>query len=130
MDVAASASSSSLLYFDPLVFTNAKGAKEQLIDGYVIAHNPSLYAFIHATERKGKSRDEIRIVSIGAGVTEVKKVDPKNVNAFSWILNLEDLIVNVEISTHDFLTKFLIGKDQYFRFQVKSELDLKAFDGS
>lgn len=47
---AAEASSAAPIYFDPKEILNGWGENEVLIDGGVIANNPTLYAYILATE--------------------------------------------------------------------------------
>lgn len=67
MDVAAGASSAAPLYFDPLVYINGLGEEEMLVDGAIIANNPSLYAYIIAGEKNRGAK--IRVVSLGAGMS-------------------------------------------------------------
>lgn len=55
------------------------------------------------------------------------KIDPKKVNLFTWVMNLSNLIVDVEVNTHDYFTDFL--SDSYKRFQVETNLPLDAADG-
>ena len=60
------ASSSAPIYFDPTTYTNQYNYKEYLIDGGLIANDPSLYAFFTANMLKGHKK--IRILSLGTGV--------------------------------------------------------------
>jgi hypothetical protein len=46
---------------------------------------------------------------------------------FTWVMNLGNLIVDVEVQTHDYFTDFL--SHSYKRFQVETELPLDAADG-
>ena len=64
---ATAATSASPLYFDPYSFVNPNGTKELLVDGEIIANNPSLYAWIMAVE-KHKHRN-ITVVSLGTGIS-------------------------------------------------------------
>jgi uncharacterized protein len=65
LDVAAGASSAAPGYFDPRIYENGYGVREVLVDGAIIANNPSMYAFIFASEFK-KNKD-IRVISLGTG---------------------------------------------------------------
>ncbi len=95
MDIAAGATSAAPGYFDPMIYENKKGEREVLVDGGIIANNPSMYAFIFASEFHHK--DDIRVISVGTGQTKLPKIDPKNVNLFTWVMNLGNLIVDVEV---------------------------------
>jgi hypothetical protein len=125
LDIAAGGSSAAPGYFDPKVFENGKGETEVLVDGGIIANNPSMYAFIFASEMNKKKN--IRVVSIGTGQVKQPKIDPNNVSILTWVSNLGDLIVDVEVTAHAYFTEFLAGK--YSRFQVETELPLDAADG-
>ena len=65
LDIAAGGSSAAPGYFDPKVFENGRGETEVLVDGGIIANNPSMYAFIFASEMNKK--ENVRVVSIGTG---------------------------------------------------------------
>jgi uncharacterized protein len=65
MDLAAGATSAAPGYFDPRIYENKKGEREVLVDGGIIANNPSMYAFIFASEFH-KQKD-IRVISVGTG---------------------------------------------------------------
>lgn len=65
LDIAAGATSATPGYFDPRIYENKKGEREVLVDGGIIANNPSMYAFIFASEFHKK--ENIRIISIGTG---------------------------------------------------------------
>ena len=125
LDVAAGASSAAPGYFDPRIYENGNGIREVLVDGAIIANNPSMYAFIFASEFK--MQKDIRVISLGTGQTKMPKIDPKKVNLFTWVMNLSNLIVDVEVNTHDYFTDFL--SDSYKRFQVETNLPLDAADG-
>ncbi|CDW84800.1 patatin [Stylonychia lemnae] len=125
LDIAAGGSSAAPGYFDPKVFENGRGETEVLVDGGIIANNPSMYAFIFASEMNKKKN--IRVVSIGTGQVKQPMIDPDNVSILTWVENLGDLIVDVEVTAHAYFTEFLAGK--YHRYQVETELPLDAADG-
>jgi len=67
-----------------------------------------MYAFVFAAEFNKKK--DIRVVSIGTGQVKLPTIDPLKVNMFTWIMNLGDLLVDVEVTTHDYFTNFLACK--------------------
>ncbi len=85
-----------------------------------------MYAFIYAAEKKKK--DFIRVVSLGTGQPKRSQINPEKVNAFTWLNNLEDLIIDVEVTAHDYFTKFL--SHSYHRFQIITEKQIDAADGT
>jgi patatin-like phospholipase/acyl hydrolase len=114
MDVAAAASSATPLYFEPYVHVNGRNQTEVLIDGGIIAYNPSFYAFIHAAENLKKK--DLRIISLGTGLTTTEKYNAKqSMDTISWLMMLEDILVNVEITSHAFISQYL-GAPEYKRF--------------
>lgn len=84
-----------------------------------------MYAFIHASNFRNKS--DIRMTSIGAGSKTPVKINPNETNAFTWLLNLEDMIINTEITTHVFLTRELA--EDYHRWNVVTDIELDDMDG-
>lgn len=57
----------------------------------------------------------IRVVSLGTGITKYTKIDPNNTSVLSWLSNLQDLVVSVEVTTHEFFTEFLVNSE-FHRF--------------
>jgi len=71
-----------------------------------------MYAFIFASEMNKKNN--IRVVSIGTGQVKQPMIDPNNVSILTWVSNLGDLIVDVEVTAHAYFTEFLAGKYQRY----------------
>lgn len=59
------------------------------------------------------------MASIGAGLSTPVTINPNETNAIYWLLNLEDLMINTEITTHEFISN-LLAKD-YHRWQVYTD---------
>ena len=72
---AVASSSSAPFYFQPNTYTNGFKIKETLIDGGLIANDPAYYAYL--TQRFGKGCQNIRVVSIGTGITTSQKIIEK-----------------------------------------------------
>jgi patatin-like phospholipase/acyl hydrolase len=114
MQLAAAAASAMPGFFNPKTFVNGLNDNEMLVDGEIIANNPSMYAYVFASE-KVKTTKPIRVVSLGSGANPPPQINPNNVNVFTWLNNLNDLLIDVEVTTHDYFTQFLA--DDYYRFQ-------------
>lgn len=112
---AAQASSSAPTYFDPKVIGN-----QVLVDGGVIANEPALYAYLHSQYSLNKTN--IRLISVGTGMANPQKVDPKNINTVTWLENLGTFLTTTEQFTHEYLLD-LMAKD-YYRFQAALEKNL------
>lgn len=125
MAEACEASSATPFFFPPKVLTNPGGTKEILIDGTLIANNPSLYAFV--SSNIFNKEEEIRVVSLGAGSKIPPIINPGQVSQLSWIAKLQDLLFEVEVSTHDYLSSYMA--DDYHRFQIMTNLELYNVDG-
>lgn len=70
---AVGASSAAPTYFDPLQNENGYDLDEMLIDGGVVANNPSLYAMLMA--RYLYDNDEVIMMSLGTGDKPFKKIE-------------------------------------------------------
>lgn len=86
---ASQASSAAPTYFDPKVLNGSV-----LVDGGIIANNPSLYAYLHSKDNLGKKN--IRMISIGTGSTHPDQIDPKKVTIFTWFSLIGTLLTVTE----------------------------------
>jgi predicted acylesterase/phospholipase RssA len=71
---AVRASCSAYPFFEKAMVTTSKGDLIVLIDGGYCANNPTLYAIADAVNALNRSRDSLRVVSVGVGVYP----EPKN----------------------------------------------------
>ena len=69
---AVGASAAAPTYFDPLEHKNNFSMEEMLIDGGVVANNPSLYAQLMS--RYLLDHDDVLMISIGTGEKPFKKI--------------------------------------------------------
>lgn len=69
MDKAVIGASSLLMYFDPYAIQLGVSNQETLVDGAIIAENPSFYAALQSKEfNQGLLKtDYVRVVSLGSG---------------------------------------------------------------
>ena len=107
MNFAAAATSATPFIFDPVTrytFNNKQREEEFLIDGQVIANNPSLYAATYAKNKRNK--EKLRLVSIGFN-PDYDKGDLKSMSALDWINRLESIIVDAEVTTNSYMTEIV-----------------------
>lgn len=123
MDFASQATSATPLIFDPVsryTFFNKKREEELLIDGNVIANNPSLYAAVYAREHRQK--DKVRVVSLGF---KPNLEDPKKnftyMNPLGWVERLDEIIIDAEVTSHDWLTSKITH--DYYRFDYFTSIN-------
>ena len=106
--VAAAASSSAPIYFDPTTRENTYGFSESLVDGGVICNNPSFYAYQHAKylQHAGNPNGYIyNLVSLGtgesAGASDVKK--ESEFTKFDSLSLVGDFMITFEMIAADFV---------------------------
>jgi hypothetical protein len=92
-----------------------------LVDGAIIADNPSMYAFLIASEMN--TEKNIRVISIGNGKSAIEKLNPDNVSTFNWISKMQDLLVSVEVMTHAYFSEQMSAEYHRFNALVTSSDD-------
>lgn len=93
--VAVGGSAAAPTYFDPMTYIDHYNITERLIDGGVIANNPSNYAY-NIARLKGKS--DIRLLSIGTGEKEYKGIDHvEALNKVAYALRVDDFMMVMDI---------------------------------
>lgn len=96
---AVKASCSAYPFFERTVVATDKEGDVELIDGGYCANNPTLYALADAVEALGRSRQDIRLVSVGVGVYPQPKPSLKMWFAKKYVLTVELLQKTLEINT-------------------------------
>ena len=110
-----------------------------LIDGGIVANNPSLVALIDALQfestslnhtQKPKSFDEITLLSIGTGEICCVPYDYsklQNAGLINWAKPISDIVLEAQSQLASFQTGFLMKPNNYLRInpklKVKIELD-------
>jgi len=110
-----------------------------LIDGGVIANNPSLYAFEFAN--KVLEKEKVRTISIGTALGPGKQLDAENVNLLDWALEIGSLITTPEQRTHSWMAEYIseysnnldyhrynYNADRALSLDMIAEKDLDAFE--
>ena len=117
---AAEASAAAPIYFAPKVLND-----HILIDGGVIANNPSLYAYEFAKRVLGKKK--VRIIAIGTAIGPAPALQADNVNLLDWAIELGSIITTPEQRTHTWVAKYLSKNSEdfkYHRYQYVADKDL------
>ena len=94
---AIGASAAAPTYFDPLPHTNMFGIEEMLIDGGVIANNPSLYS--HLMAKFLLDKPNLLMVSIGTGDKAFKKLTKVTDLNKSFFTKTDNNIMAMDIRT-------------------------------
>ena len=106
MHEVARATSATPLYFDPLsrnIKNGKQNVEEILIDGSIIANNPSLYATTYAKHVLKKKN--VRVVAFGFKPrTEDSTEDLSVMNAIEWMERMDQILVDTEVQTSDYFT--------------------------
>ena len=128
LDFAARASSAIPLYFDPVFKSTLRGKQRQLeilIDGGILATNPSLLATIYAKNELQK--ESVRMVSIGfRPKREPDSVNLQEMNAYEWIKRMDQILIDSSVTTDHYFSKRILSgeKDEYFRFETTSQVSM------
>lgn len=96
---AVKASCSAYPFFERTVVKTKKEGEVELIDGGYCANNPTLYALADAVEALGRSRQDIRLVSVGVGVYPEPKPTLKMWFAKKYLVTVQLLQKTLEINT-------------------------------
>jgi hypothetical protein len=113
------------MYFDPYKVQLGVSNEEVLVDGAIIAENPSLYASVFSKEFNPPltSRDYVRVVSLGSGFKRSfygKTFESGNFlgQIFAGADDVIDLFSYIKAQAHAHFTKLLVGAENYYRFDV------------
>ena len=96
---AAEASSAAPFYFDPKQI-----ADHTLVDGGIIANNPSLYATEYASV--SLKRKKIRVISIGTALGPAPDINATDVTILDWMKQISSLVTTPEQMPHTWTAEF------------------------
>jgi patatin-like phospholipase/acyl hydrolase len=127
MKDAAMATSAAPTYFKAyhLHAPNNKAGSYTLIDGGIIANNPTSIAIVEAMESykmkvhdKGVPLSEILVVSLGTG-TAIRKFsrEIEEWGLIKWIEPLISMVFSGQSEVIDYQMEHLLSNEQYYRFQ-------------
>lgn len=122
------ASSSAPSYFPAHVLRIA-GADMPLIDGGVVANNPTACAIAEGVKinsgrgSNGYSLDDFLVASFGTGQT-IRRItieEAKEWGALEWALPIIDVLFDGSADSVNYIAKQLLEAQNYFRFQTRLE---------
>lgn len=136
----ARATSAAPTYFEAFNMLKPDGSREPLIDGGVIANNPTMTAYAeileHTAAYVGEARVEqpLVVVSIGTGqlVSHLTYDEIKDWGIWEWVRPLVDILVNGAVHTvHYEMQEIMLsrqGAGYYFRLQPLLSESMLAID--
>lgn len=122
------ASSSAPTYF-PAHIMQVGGADVPLIDGGVVANNPTACAIAEAfrandrLKDSGYKREEFLVASFGTGqaTRPIDAEDALEWGATEWAIPIIDVLFDGSADSVDYIARQIIASENYFRFQVRLE---------
>lgn len=130
------ASSSAPVYFPAHVLKFGE-AVIPLIDGGVVANNPTVCAISEGIKLKGSESpneggtlDNFVVASFGTG-SSTAPISIKQAVGWgpaNWMFNLIDVLFDASLDAVDYAASQLIAQDNYFRFQVAIEKQYADLD--
>ena len=135
VDEAVVASTSLLMYYDPYKMQLGLESQEVLVDGAIIAQNPSFYSLIYAKELKKKNF--VKVVSIGSGYSNFDDINFDSGNFILSVLSdanhIIDLFSYIKARSHAYWTRFITNNDpdlfQEFVFSPPDKVNFNTLKG-
>lgn len=127
------ASSSAPVYF-PAHVTEIEGKSVPLVDGGVVANNPTACAIAEAIRINGLQvgdrkigLEQFVVASFGTGEPTrlISLQDSQTWGALAWVLPLIDVLFDGSADAVDYIARQILDETKYFRFQTPLD---KAFD--
>lgn len=129
------ASTAAPTYFPPTCKKGKKGCYGCLVDGGVVANNPSLCALIEALKLPDCNKvSQILTVSVGnaKNTTSYTYKKAKLWGLFQWALPMFDILMDGNMQTVDYqlrrLYKSINQPQDYYRFQLQTEESIPKMD--
>lgn len=109
--------------FFPATVVNINGAKCPLIDGGVVANNPTACAVaegIAVNKTTAKRLNDFVVVSVGTGQTTraISIAEAQEWGAMEWALPVIDVLMDGALDAVSYIASQLLEDNQYFRFQI------------
>jgi patatin-like phospholipase/acyl hydrolase len=113
-------------------FSRVNRGEYMLVDGGVIANNPTSIAIIEAMKsyenKTGNKIDlkDILVVSLGTG-TATRRFSDKvnNWGLIKWAKPLLEIVFSGQSQVTDYQMEYFLSKEQYYRFQLEYNSDLR-----
>ena len=130
MREACRASSAAPTYF-PAHGMTVEGRKCALIDGGVLASNPTACAIAEALRKDAKADvpQDLVVLSVGSG-QHTRSIDLKSARewgALEWAVPIIDVLFDGNAESVDYIARHLVG-DGYFRMQAELRIGMDDMD--
>jgi len=127
---ACRASSAAPTYF-PAHGMTVEGRKCALIDGGVLANNPTACAIAEALRKDAKADvpQDLVVLSVGSG-QHTRSIDLKSARewgALEWAVPIIDVLFDGNAESVDYIARHLVG-DGYFRMQAELRIGMDDMD--
>lgn len=124
------ASSAAPTYF-PAHAMKVAGAVRSLIDGGVVANNPTACAIAEAMrkDRRVENSKELVVLSVGTGERNrpISLAEAREWGALEWATPIIDVLFDGNTDSVDYIAKQLVG-DAYYRMQTELRYGLDDLD--
>jgi patatin-like phospholipase/acyl hydrolase len=107
-------------YF-PAHLATIEGQRRALIDGGVVANNPTACAIAEAARLNGDGRmDQLIVLSIGTGQTTrpISEHEATTWGALEWAIPIIDVLFDGSSDSVDYIASEILGDGRYFRMQA------------
>ena len=107
-------------YF-PAHLTTIDGQRRALIDGGVVANNPTACAIAEAVRLNGDERlDQLVVLSIGTGqaTRPISERDATHWGALEWAIPIIDVLFDGSADAVDYVADQILAEDRYVRLQA------------
>lgn len=132
------ASASAPVYF-PAHITEIEGRRVPLVDGGVVANNPTACAIAEAVRINAAQPDPLKIgldqfivASFGTGelTRSISLQSSQTWGALAWVLPLVDVLFDGSADSVDYITRQILDETNYFRFQTPLDKGFDSIDRS
>lgn len=124
------ATSAAPTYF-PAHPMRVEGAERSLIDGGIVANNPTACAIAEALRRDDRVRcpEDLLVLSVGSGerVRPIGLRDAREWGALEWAVPIIDVLFDGNAESVDYIARHVVG-DGYFRLQAPLTVGLDDLD--
>ena len=109
---ATAGSSAAPIYFTPFSYADEYGLQNRVIDGGIIANNPSLKALMVAKELRGKNKIRLLSLSVGHNAKKSQPFSEEEFTKFRYIKLLAEFMMEIEIYNTEHLVKSALENDR------------------
>ena len=100
-----------------------------MIDGGIIASNPSLLATVYAKNELKK--ESVRMVSVGfRPKKEPETANLREMNAFEWLGRMEQILIDSEATSNHYFNERMLNQPNNYYSRFESTSLVQSYDSS